>query len=108
MAGPGAKPLPGIQPRLRLDKWLWHARFCKTRAEAAERIALGEFRINSQRCVKPGHAIGAGDVLTFAQHGEVRVVRVLQLGQRRGPAAEAQLLYEDVVMAGPAAATPLE
>lgn len=108
MSGPGARPLPGTPPKLRLDKWLWQARFFKTRAEAALRIEKGKVRINGQRCTKPGHGIMTGDVLTFAQEGGVRVIRILGLGLRRGPASEAQLLYLDVAVAAHAAATLLE
>ena len=93
---------------MRLDKWFWQARFCKTRAEAALWIERGKVRINGQRCVKPGHGILAGDVLTFGQAGEVRVIRILGLGVRRGPSVEAALLYQDVVLGGPATGTLLE
>ena len=72
------------------------------------RIAKGKVRINGQRCIKPGHGIMTGDVLTFAQEGGVRVIRVLGLGLRRGPASEAALLYLDVAAGAQAAATPLE
>lgn len=95
MAGPGARPGPS-EPRLRLDKWLWQARFFKTRDLAAEMVAGGGLRLNGQHCAKPGHGLGAGDVLTFAQGARIRVVRVLALGQRRGPAEEAQGLYLDL------------
>lgn len=96
MAGPGAKPVPGAAPRLRADKWLWQARFFKSRALAAEAISAGRCRLNGNPMLKPGHAIAAGDVLTFAQSGRIRVIRVLALGVRRGPAGEAQGLYLDL------------
>lgn len=79
--------------RLRIDKWLWHARFCKTRGLAATVVERGSVRVNGQRVVKPGRAIGPGDVLTLAIAGQVQVVRVLGCGIRRGPASEAQTLY---------------
>ena len=79
--------------RLRIDKWLWHARFSKTRGLAATVVERGSVRVNGQRVVKPGRAIGPGDVLTLAIAGQVRVVRVLGCGTRRGPASEAQELY---------------
>jgi ribosome-associated heat shock protein Hsp15 len=56
-------------------------------------------RVNGQPTDKPARAVGEGDVLTFALHGRVRVVRILDLGTRRGPAAEAQGLYEDLAPA---------
>jgi ribosome-associated heat shock protein Hsp15 len=83
-------------PKDRLDKWLFHARFHKTRGLAAQQIEKGRIRINGQRTTKPGHAIRTGDVLTFAQGDMIRVIRVLYLGVRRGPATEAQALYADL------------
>ena len=59
-------------------------------------IGEGHLRINGQHCLKPGHAIGPGDTLTFPQGARIRVVRVLALGTRRGPASEAAGLYEDL------------
>ncbi|MCV2868388.1 RNA-binding S4 domain-containing protein [Defluviimonas sp. WL0002] len=82
--------------RIRLDKWLWQARFFKSRTLAAGRVCAGAVRVNGERASKPAHPIAAGDVLTFAQGGAVRVVRVLAIGARRGPAAEARLLYDDL------------
>ncbi len=81
---------------LRLDKWLWHARFCKTRPLATQLAAKGRIRINRVPVSKPHYRLRPGDVLTFAQGRTVRVVRVLALGTRRGPASEAQALYEDL------------
>ena len=84
------------RPRLRLDKWLWQARFVKTRALAVKLIENDGVRVNTQRIAKPGFAVGAGDVLTFARHDRVFVVRIRELGTRRGPAPEARALYEDL------------
>lgn len=81
---------------MRADKWLWHARFFKTRGLATKLISAGHLRVNAVKVAKPSYAIGAGDVLTFAQARQVRVIRVLALSTRRGPAPEAQLLYEDL------------
>ncbi|GAB4384982.1 RNA-binding S4 domain-containing protein [Albidovulum sp.] len=88
-------------PRIRIDRWLWQARFFKTRAEAAEIVRRGHLRLNGARIAKPGRAVGAGDVLTFRQAGTIRVVRILANGVRRGPAAEARGLYQDLAPAGP-------
>jgi ribosome-associated heat shock protein Hsp15 len=79
-----------------LDKWLWHARFFKTRTLAARQVTDGQVRVNGDRQGKPAHGIAQGDVLTFVQGRAVRVVRVAALGDRRGPAAEAQTLYDDL------------
>lgn len=105
MAGPGAKPQKDVQPKLRLDKWLFAARFFKNRDLAAEVIESGHFRLNGQRCKKPGHSVMAGDTLTFSQGHSLRVIRVLALSERRGPAQEAQQLYDDLA---PTADAPLE
>ncbi len=80
----------------RLDKWLWCARFMKLRSACADWIAGGTIRINRQPTDKPHARLRPGDVLTFTMHGSARVIRVLALAERRGPAAEARLLYEEV------------
>lgn len=82
--------------RLRLDRWLWHARAFKTRPQAAERIAGGGVRVNGQPCRKPGRPVGPGDVVTFATGRRVLTYEVLAPGTRRGPAAEAATLYRDL------------
>ncbi|MDO5658868.1 MAG: RNA-binding S4 domain-containing protein [Paracoccus sp. (in: a-proteobacteria)] len=81
---------------LRLDKWLCHARIFKTRGLAADRITGGGVRVNGQPCRKPGRALRPGDVVTVSAYGQVRALRVLALGTRRGPASEAQALYEEM------------
>lgn len=84
----------------RLDTWMWCARVAKTRALCARLIGRGQVRINRQATEKPHAKVRPGDVLTFAlgegERGVVRVWRVLLLGDRRGPAAEARGLYEDL------------
>ena len=82
----------------RLDKWLWCARFLKARADCARLVAEGGVRINRQPTDKPHARLRPGDVLTFALggRGAVRVWRVVALAGRRGPAAEARSLYEDL------------
>ena len=97
---------PELPPSLRLDKWLWHARFFKTRGLAAGQVTGGHVRVNGTRAAKPAQQVRPGDVLTFPQGGQVRVVRIAQLGTRRGPAPEAQALYEDITPAAPADAHP--
>ncbi len=96
--------MPGKTPRetIRLDKWLWHARFFKTRSLAARVVADGKVRVNTERTDKPARAVGQGDVLTFQQGRAVRVVRVLAPGTRRGPAPEAAALYDDLTPEAPA------
>lgn len=80
----------------RLDKWLWHARFFKTRSLATRVCNAGGLRIDGEIVAKAHHTVRPGDVLTFPQGRHVRVVRVCALAERRGPASEAQALYEDL------------
>ena len=78
----------------RLDKWLFHARFYRTRPLAQAATAAGRVRLNGIKIDKPGHALKPGDVLTLGKGGQVIAVRVLALAERRGPAPEARALYE--------------
>jgi ribosome-associated heat shock protein Hsp15 len=80
----------------RLDKWLWCARFMKARGDCARLVSEGSVRLNRQATEKAHARLRVGDVLTVPVHGTVRVVRVLALAPRRGPAAEARLLYEEL------------
>ena len=82
--------------KLRVDKWLWHARFFKTRTLAAKVVLSGHLRVNSRKAEKSSTCVVAGDVLTFAQEKRVRVIKVVAVGTRRGPSSEAKLLYEDL------------
>jgi ribosome-associated heat shock protein Hsp15 len=80
---------------LRLDKFLWFARIVKTRALAQAMAERGRLRLNG-RVVDRAHApVRPGDVLSFAQRGEVRVLRIESLPVRRGPPAEARSLYSE-------------
>ncbi len=79
---------------LRIDKWLWHARFCKTRGVAQRKAETGLIRLNGQRVEKPSALVRPGDVLTLPVSREVIALRVLALGARRGPPLEARALYE--------------
>lgn len=80
----------------RLDKWLWCARFMRARTDCAALVGQGSVRINRQPTDKAHARLRPGDVLTVPVHGRVRVVRVLALAARRGPAAEAAGLYEEL------------
>ncbi len=82
--------------RIRLDKWLFFARFFKTRSLSSKQIEAGHVRVNATKVLKPATSISIGQVLTVAQSRTVRVIEVLALGHRRGPASEAQLLYRDL------------
>lgn len=93
MAVPGEKGT-GAHDDQRLDRWLWFARLVKSRTQAAELVEQGKVRINRVRAAKPSQTVKAGDVLTIASHGKVRIVKVVSPGHRRGPPQEAQGLYE--------------
>jgi ribosome-associated heat shock protein Hsp15 len=95
---PDQAEAPGTQ---RLDKWLWFARFLKSRTLAAQLVLDGKVRINRMRVVKPSQTVRAGDVLTIAMRGRVHVLRVLAPGERRGPPPEARRLYEVLTTPGP-------
>jgi ribosome-associated heat shock protein Hsp15 len=90
--------------KIRLDKWLWHARFVKTRGLAAK-LCEGGIRIDGVLVAKPGAAVRPGQVLTFVLGRHVRVIELVAVGVRRGPADEARTLYRD--LAPPAAETAL-
>jgi ribosome-associated heat shock protein Hsp15 len=85
-----------LSDSIRIDKWLWFARFFKTRTLAAEIAIRGRMRLNTAHVSKASQNIKPGDVLTFPQGRVVRVIRVVACGVRRGPANEAQQLYEDL------------
>lgn len=89
----------------RLDKWLWCARFMRARSDCAALVAAGSIRINRQPTDKAHARLRVGDVLTVPVHHSVRVVRVVSLAARRGPAVEARLLYEEIseAVSGPCA-----
>ncbi len=91
-----------IPQKIRADKWLWHARFFKSRALAAKVISGGHLRVDGQKVLKPAHALRPGVTLTFLQARRVRVVRVTALSTRRGPAQEARALYDDLTPEQPA------
>lgn len=96
------------RPTTRLDKWLWHARFFRTRGLATGLIAAGNVRVNGARVAKPAHPVGVGDTLTFVQGSVIRVVRITALGLRRGPATAAQQLYLDLDALPALSPSPLE
>ncbi|MEO5350180.1 MAG: S4 domain-containing protein [Magnetococcus sp. YQC-3] len=88
------QPPPLTEARYRLDKWLWAARFFKTRALATEAVVGGKVHLNGARS-KPGHETHIGDTLSIRTEAALFVVQVRALSDRRGPAREAVLLYEE-------------
>ena len=95
-----------LTPRIRVDKWLWHARFFKSRTLAAKLAGSGELRVNREIVRKPGATVKPGDVLTFAKGHDIRVIEIVALGERRGPASDAQMLYKDLSLPKPKIKTP--
>jgi ribosome-associated heat shock protein Hsp15 len=82
--------------RQRLDKWLWHARVVKARTSAAALIEAGHVRVNGVREKAPGHSVKIGDVVTVGLDRTVRILKVAGFAERRGDAAAARVLYEDL------------
>jgi ribosome-associated heat shock protein Hsp15 len=80
--------------KIRIDRWLWHARFHKTRSLAQAAAIKGHIRLNGRRIEKASAEVRIGDVLTVPRGRDVVVLRVKDCGIRRGPASEAQALYE--------------
>lgn len=87
----------------RLDKWLWFARLAKSRTLAATAVAEGKIKVNRVRAEKPSQTVKVGDVVTSRMRKAVQVLKVAALGERRGPATEARLLYEDLTPPEPKA-----
>ena len=81
---------------LRLDKWFWYARFIKSRSLATKLCNSGKVRVNGSLIKKAHQSVAPGDVLTFPAGPNIRVIKIIKLGNRRGPAKEAQALYEDM------------
>ena len=88
---------------IRIDRWLWFARFFKSRSLAAKLVQARKVRVNKVVVGKASAPVKCGDVLTFPQGRQIRVVRIEALGARRGPAPEAQALYVDLVPPEPGA-----
>jgi ribosome-associated heat shock protein Hsp15 len=82
---------------MRLDRFLWFARFAKTRSAAQALAQTGTFRVDGRR-IERGHvAVRVGSILAFVQGSRVRAIRIEKLPPRRGPAPEAQACYSDLV-----------
>jgi ribosome-associated heat shock protein Hsp15 len=86
----------------RLDKWLWTARFFKTRSLASKLISSGRLRLNGTIMSKPHRQAQLDMVLTFPQGDHIRVIRIAGFSERRGPAVDAVQLYEDLAPPEPA------
>lgn len=84
------------QPGQRIDRWLWCARFLKSRSLAATFVQTGRLRVNGDRISRASRLIRPDDVLTFPLGPHIRVIKIVALATRRGPAPEARQLYEDL------------
>jgi ribosome-associated heat shock protein Hsp15 len=93
-----AAPAPAAAATLRLDKWLWFARFAKSRALAARLCAAGAVSVDGAAILKASHPVRVGDSLRVPRGRLVHSLRILALGSRRGPAAEARLLYIETAL----------
>lgn len=96
--------MSGEREGQRLDRWLWCARFFKSRTLAAKLCNERKVRINRKIAAKASAVIRVDDVLTFPQARAIRVVRIKALAARRGPAVEARELYDDLSVPAPAPA----
>ena len=82
--------------RQRIDKWLFFARVAKSRSLAAKLVQAGRVRVNGDKVDQASHGLAAGDTLTITLDRQIRVLKVLLPGERRGPFEEAKTLYEDL------------
>ena len=82
--------------KIRLDTWLWYARFYKSRSLSSKAILSGKVRVNSNKIIKPASKVKINDVLTINHVNTVRIIQIQSIGARRGPASEAQALYKDL------------
>ena len=85
-----------MNEKIRLDTWLWYARFYKSRSLSSKAISSGKLRVNSNKIIKPASKVKINDVITINHTNMVRIIQVQSLGSRRGPASEAQKLYNDL------------
>jgi len=83
-------------PSQRIDKWLWHARFFKTRSTSQKQVTTGKIRVDSEKISSPSRKVSAGNVLTITRERDIKIIEILAIAERRGPYSEAQLLYNDM------------
>ena len=95
-----------MSEKIRIDKWLWHARFYKTRSLASDICKAGKIRLNGGHVKKASQMVGPQDILTFTKGNKLFVVEIAACGDRRGPAPEAQALYVDMSPPQEAADSP--
>ena len=80
----------------RIDKWLWHARFFKTRSLSQKQITTGKIRVDREKISNPSRKITIGNVLTITREREIKIIEIIAIADKRGPYSEARLLYNDL------------
>lgn len=80
----------------RIDKWLWHARFFKTRSISQKQIATGKIRVDREKISSPSRKIVIGNVLTITRERDIQIIEIVGIADKRGPYSQAQLLYNDL------------
>ncbi len=84
------------ETRQRLDKWIWHARFAKTRTTAQKLVTGGKVRVDSEKITNPSRPVGPGNVLTLTMPRQIRIIEIITTAERRGPFEQARMLYNDL------------
>lgn len=84
------------KPSQRVDKWLWHARFFKTRSIAQKQVVTGKIRVDSEKISSPSRKVIPGNVLTITRERDIKIIEILGIADKRGPFSQAQLLYNDL------------
>ena len=85
-----------LENRVRIDKWLWFARQAKTRSLAQKLIVSGKVRINRDKITSAAKLVGPDDVITLTLPRDIKILKVIECGKKRGPFSQAQFLYEDL------------
>ncbi len=80
----------------RIDKWLWHARFFKTRSLAQKQVITGKIRVDREKISSPSRKVLIGNVLTITRERDIKIIEILDFADKRGPYSQAQLLYNDL------------
>lgn len=80
----------------RIDKWLWHARFFKTRSLAQKQVVTGKIRVDREKISSPSRKVLIGNVLTITRERDIKIIEILDIADKRGPYSQAQLLYNDL------------
>ncbi len=89
------------QKTQRIDKWLWHARFFKTRSLAQKQVATGKIRVDKEKISSPSRKILPGNILTITRQRDIKIIEIVEIADKRGPYKEAQLLYNDLSLPKP-------